>query len=205
MTDTMTLDFYCDCPGSSSDADGFCMACPGAKLNAAFEEECAAVYQWCVQNHIKYDDLTACHAHDLYLAINEQATSDLVIAKQWRKVDGEWKYQVIASHPGSGWRAVLNADDEFAVVKGWYKVEREWRCHVLVSHPGAGWREMNGNWTRIPEVACVRYYEHHTGELECTGLHANSEHPVSHEQARQWMLDDLVQAYEWVVHCDELA
>tara|TARA_Y100000114_G_scaffold146874_1_gene158042 strand:- start:990 stop:1304 length:315 start_codon:yes stop_codon:yes gene_type:complete len=99
----------------------------------------------------------------------------------------------------------LSDDDEFVIVKDWYKVERQWRCHVLVSHPGSGWREMNGNWTHVPEVVCVRYEEHHTGELECVGLHANSEHPESHEQARQWVLDDLVQTYEWQVLGDELA
>ena len=105
----------------------------------------------------------------------------------------------------------LSDDDEFVIVKDWYKVEREWRCHVLVSHHGSGWREMNGIWTHVPEVVCVRYAEHHTGELECVGLHANSrsyrynEPPESHEQARRWVLGDLVEAYEWVVHTDELA
>ena len=66
MTDTITLDFYCDCPASYSDGDGFCMACPGAKINAAFEAERDAVYEWCMQNDIQYDDLTACNAHAMY-------------------------------------------------------------------------------------------------------------------------------------------
>ena len=59
----------------------------------------------------------------------------------------------------------LSDDDEFVIVKDWYKVSREWRCHVLVNHPGSGWREMNGNWTQVPEVVCIKYYEHHTDEL----------------------------------------
>ncbi len=99
----------------------------------------------------------------------------------------------------------LSDDDEFVIVKDWYKVERQWRCHVLVNHPGCGWREMDGSWTQVPKVNCIRYEEHHTEELECVGLHANIEHPKSHEQARQWMRDDLVQYYEWKVLDDELA
>jgi len=99
----------------------------------------------------------------------------------------------------------LSNDDEFVIVKDWYKKGRQWRCHVLVNHPGCGWREMNGDWTQVPLVACVRYEEHHTEELECVGLHANTEHPKSHEQARRWVLDDLVQYYEWKVLGDELA
>ncbi len=71
----------------------------------------------------------------------------------------------------------LSDDDEFVIVKDWYKVERQWRCHVLVNHPGCGWREMDGSWTQVPKVNCIRYEEHHTEELECVGLHANIEHP----------------------------
>ncbi len=103
------------------------------------------------------------------------------------------------------------SDDKFLIVKDWYKVECEWRCHVLVSHPGSGWREMNGNWTQVPQVVCVGYEEHHTGELACKGLHAKSSSyryskpPETHEQARRWVLDDLVESYDWVVQIEQIA
>lgn len=75
MTDTMTLDFYCECPSSSSDGDGFCIACPGAKLNAAFQAENDTVYAWCQSNNVTYDDEWRWNTPDLLRYIAEQTTT----------------------------------------------------------------------------------------------------------------------------------